>query len=633
MCSVRKGNEIDKTFQVAQKWTIKTMGIHPTRLLRQRSLPPPTVLMQRDVKESVKCLEGRRLGAWGKHGDLFSWRDWKDSVWVRNEDTSHVGSCEEPHAYDLVMVMAYVVLWFLMVMLVLSVGCLTLVSATVFLSTLTPKFYVALTGTSSLISGLILIFEWWYFRKYGTSFIEQVSLNHLSPWIGGGENNTTENTNTNPNNNNNQQSVPECKVWRNPLNLFRGSEYQRLTWSTKKEPLTYYDMNLSAQDHQTFFTCEADAGKPEYEIMQTAWRERNPEVRIKSAHSALELNPECASAYILLAEEECNSIVEVEKMLKTALKYAEVNYRKSQTTQHQSPVMEALHRRDRNVFIYIKRRLAMCARKLGKMKEAIKMFRDLTKEVPPIMNVLNLHENLLEALLEVGAYADAQAVLAKYDDIALPKSATICYTAALLKARAVADKFSPDIASKRGLTAAEMAAVEAIHRAVEFNPHVPKYLLEMKPLILPPEHILKRGDSEAIAYAFFHLPHWKRVEGALNLLHCTWEGTFRIIPYPLEKGHLFYPYPTCTECADRELLPSFHEVSVYPKKELPFFIVFTAGLCSFTALLALLTHQYPEPMGALAKTLLSWWYVPIQYVLEKLEAVLPSNLLHHLSRI
>ncbi|XP_045047391.1 suppressor of tumorigenicity 7 protein isoform X4 [Desmodus rotundus] len=501
-----------------------------------------------------------------------------------------------------------------------------------FLNTLTPKFYVALTGTSSLISGLILIFEWWYFRKYGTSFIEQVSVSHLRPLLGGVDNNSSNNSNSsNGDSDSNRQSVSECKVWRNPLNLFRGAEYNRYTWVTGREPLTYYDMNLSAQDHQTFFTCDSDHLRPADAIMQKAWRERNPQARISAAHEALEIN-ECATAYILLAEEEATTIAEAEKLFKQALKAGDGCYRRSQQLQHHGSQYEAQHRRDTNVLVYIKRRLAMCARRLGRTREAVKMMRDLMKEFP-LLSMFNIHENLLEALLELQAYADVQAVLAKYDDISLPKSATICYTAALLKARAVSDKFSPEAASRRGLSTAEMNAVEAIHRAVEFNPHVPKYLLEMKSLILPPEHILKRGDSEAIAYAFFHLAHWKRVEGALNLLHCTWEGTFRMIPYPLEKGHLFYPYPICTETADRELLPSFHEVSVYPKKELPFFILFTAGLCSFTAMLALLTHQFPELMGVFAKAFLSTLFAPLNFVMEKVESILPSSLWHQLTRI
>uniref|UniRef100_A0ABK0M3L8 Suppressor of tumorigenicity 7 protein-like n=1 Tax=Rattus norvegicus TaxID=10116 RepID=A0ABK0M3L8_RAT len=504
--------------------------------------------------------------------------------------------------------------------------CDNVTAVTGFLSSLTPKFYVALTGTSSLISGLIFIFEWWYFHKHGTSFIEQVSISHLRPLMGGTESSISEPgspANSRESETLRHHHLSECKVWRNPLNLFRGAEYRRYTWVTGKEPLTYYDMNLSAQDHQTFFTCETDFLRPSDTVMQKAWRERNPPARIKAAYQALELNndagieprassmlagdrtqglvlPSCATAYVLLAEEEATTIVDAERLFKQALRAGEIIYRRSQQCQHQSPQHEAQLRRDTNVLVYIKRRLAMCARKLGRIREAVKIMRDLMKEFPPL-TMLNIHENLLESLLELQAYADVQAVLAKYDDISLPKSAAICYTAALLKTRTVSDKFSPETAFRKGLSTAEINAVEAIHRAVEFNPHVPKYLLEMKSLILPPEHILKRGDSEAIAYAFFHLQHWKRIEGALNLLQCTWEGTFRMIPYPLEKGHLFYPYPSCTETADRELLPTFHHVSVYPKKELPFFIHFTAGLCSSTAMIALLTHQFPEVMGVFAK--------------------------------
>jgi len=490
--------------------------------------------------------------------------------------------------------------------------------ANMFLNTLTPKFYVALTGTSSLISGLILIFEWWYFKKYGTSFIEQISLNHISPYLSNGE---EENESDNQDLNNNQNCIQDCKLWRNPYSLFRGSEYLRLTKETGKDPLTYYDMNLTAQDHQNLFTCEADQGKSEYELMQMAWRERNPEERIKKAKEALVKNPECTTAMILIAEEECTEIIEIEKAFKQAYKVAEGSLRKSQQNQNLSSLHDAIYRRDVNVFIFIRRRLAMCARKLGKLKEAIKLFKDLIKEYSSI-NLFNIHENLIECYLEALQYADAQALLTKYDDIHYPKSATICYTAALLKARQVADKFSPDTAFKRGLNPTEMVAVEAIHRAVEFNPHVPKYLLEINPLILPTEHILKRGDSEAISYAFFHLQHWKNVEGALNLLHCTWEGTFRLIPSPLEKGNLFYPYPATTESADRELLPNFHLISVYPKKDIPFFIMFTAILCSMTAIIAFLTHSYPEYMSLFSKQIINWLGTPFHFIGEKLEALL-----------
>ena len=114
-------------------------------------------------------------------------------------------------------------------------------------------------------------------------------------------------------------------------------------------------------------------GKPEYELTQTAWRERNPEARIKAAKEAIAINPECATGYILLSEEESEDIEKAEQKLREAYKIAEANHRRSQQLQHQSPMMESQHRRDTNVMIYIRRRLAMCARKLGRLKEVTRI--------------------------------------------------------------------------------------------------------------------------------------------------------------------------------------------------------------------------------------------------------------------
>ncbi|CAD6199711.1 unnamed protein product [Caenorhabditis auriculariae] len=524
-------------------------------------------------------------------------------------------------------------LWFLLVVVLIYAlrGPLKIsesfenVSASSYFNNLTPKFYVALTGTSSLVSGIILIFEWWYFKN-----------NAVDTGSEDGSDNEDSIEST--------KSIPvsvECKVWRNPMALLRGAEYNRVKKTQGLEPLTYYDMNLSAQDHQSFFTCDEDNGKPDYEIMQVAWRDRDSHSRIAAAHEALRINPECAPALILLAEEECDTVTESEAMLRRALKATETALAASATgpggqlSSFQDRVGEMFtrhaRRRDLNMHMYIKRRLAMCARKQSRLREAVKMFKEMTRE-GTMGTILNVQENLIEACLEMQSYADVQALLVRYDgygapcsyDLREPRSAVLSYTSALLKARAVAENFrcSVDNSMRRGISSAEATAIEAITRAIEFNPHVPLYLLEMRPMILPPEHYLKRGDSEALAYAFFHIHHWKRIDGALQLLRYTWKGDFAS---RFSMSGYCYPYSPQLETADRELLPAWHEVSVFPKKESAIFALLQTLICLGICALALFIHHYPNSANQMIHSVVIWSNNFIDQVAEGLSQWVPHN--------
>ncbi|WKY07427.1 hypothetical protein Q1695_007124 [Nippostrongylus brasiliensis] len=508
-------------------------------------------------------------------------------------------------------------LWFLLVIVLVYIlrGPLKITesieNASSYFNNLTPKFYVALTGTSSLVSGIILIFEWWYFKNNAVDSVSEDGSDNEDALE-------------------NQKAIPECKVWRNPMALFRGAEYNRVKSVMNLDPLTYYDMNLSAQDHQSFFTCDEDAGRPDYDIMQIAWRERDSVSRINAAREALLINPSCAPALILLAEEQCETITDAETMLRRALKAVDSSLGQSQTGQvvpheRSGDMYRQGRRRDFHMQMYIRRRLAMCARKQGRLREAIKTFKDIIRD-GSMSNILGVQENLIEACLEMQAYADVQALLVRYDgfDLREPRSAVLSYTSALLKARAVADKFVADISTRRGLSSAEATAIEAITRAIEFNPHVPLYLLELRPMILPPEHYLKRGDSEAIAYAFFHIQHWKRIDGALQLLQYTWKGDFAS---RFSMSGYCYPYSPQLESADRELLPAWHEVSVFPKKESPVWALLQTLSCLAVCTIALLIHHYPTSTFEAIHFAFSASVLGIQRLIAHFHHWIPENVI------
>lgn len=161
----------------------------------------------------------------------------------------------------------------------------------------------------------------------------------------------------------------------------------------------------------------------------------------------------------------------------------------------------------------------------------------------------------------------------------MPRSATVCYTAALLKARAAASSFSTSNTARSLIE----SALEAARRAIDYNAHVPEYLLELRPLTLPPEHYLRRGDSEAVAYAFWHLRHWRAVDGALELLSVAWTAAGR------------GAYVTAwSSCADRELLPAHHPPPLMPRGYTPGLLPLAAALCGAAALLAALAQRWPS---------------------------------------
>lgn len=249
------------------------------------------------------------------------------------------------------------------------------------------------------------------------------------------------------------------------------------------------ELGIESDDHQSDL-------RHAQEIMYDAWDETNPAKRIALAHEALSISPQCADAYVLLAQEEADTVKRALELYKQGMeagaralgaKYIREN------TGHFWGLLET------RPYMRARQGLAETLWRLKRYEEAVEHYRELL-HLNPGDNQGNRYA-LLDLLIQIERYDEARTLLKQYGD---EWSAVWLYSRALLEFQ------------KRGASA---AAKKSLQQAVEENPFVPAYLKGQKKV--PNRRVDYYGwgdESEAVYYASKHLNHWRRIPGAVEWL-------------------------------------------------------------------------------------------------------------------
>ncbi len=230
-------------------------------------------------------------------------------------------------------------------------------------------------------------------------------------------------------------------------------------------------------------------------LMYRAWEETNPARRLALAHQALATSPDCADAYVLLAEEEADSLARAAEYYRQGLEAGERALGAEYFAENKGDFWGLLETRP---YMRAREGLADTLWGLKRREEARGHYRALL-ELNPEDNQ-GVRSTLLNLLLEMEQDAEAVVLLKQYDD----GMAEWRYTWALMEFR------------KSG---AGKAAERRLKAALKQNPHVPVYLIGRKriPNQLPPYY--GYGDeAEALHYAHRYLGHWRRTPGAVDWL-------------------------------------------------------------------------------------------------------------------
>jgi tetratricopeptide (TPR) repeat protein len=229
--------------------------------------------------------------------------------------------------------------------------------------------------------------------------------------------------------------------------------------------------------------------------MYRAWEETNPAKRLALAHQALATSPDCADAYVLLAEEEADSLARAADYYRQGMEAGERALGAEYFAENKGDFWGLLETRP---YMRAREGLADTLWGLKRREEAREHYRVLL-ELNPEDNQ-GVRYTLLNLLLEMERDAEAVALLKQYDD----GLAEWLYTWALMEFRQ---------------SGTGKAAERRLKAALKQNKHVPAYLSGRKriPGQLPPYY--GYGDeAEAVHYAHRYLAHWRRTPGAVDWL-------------------------------------------------------------------------------------------------------------------
>eukprot|EP00054_Salpingoeca_dolichothecata_P014483 m.81866 g.81866 ORF g.81866 m.81866 type:complete len:460 (-) comp21013_c0_seq3:162-1541(-) len=383
----------------------------------------------------------------------------------------------------------------------------------------------------------------------------------------------------------------------NPQKAFRGAECMRFTDAFSLPALGSNDVASSFTSYQAMFACDSFS-KADNNISKAcvAWQQSNVVKRVSLATKVQTNNNFLAK--ILLAEEHADTIEDAEELLREAMRGAE-RFLKSKNPYYLTDNTDIFWLAEETwPYLYARWRLGICLRKQGRCKEALRLFRELVSYKSMANSLAGVQSNLIETLVALNYWADVKIAVEKFEALAGPSTVTV-FTTALLKMREVAKEFSLQRFVKKRYYPQEQETMQALYRAFEYNPHVFKYLLERKRRIVPPEHFIPRGDSEALCYVFDHFQHWQKEPNGLIMLDY-------IIEFPQTIPNYFDPYPENNANVDVWLLPKHHSVSVFPEVEMPLHVVVLVVVILTLGAGVFYLEIHPDLRQSIAELLTVW---------------------------